>query len=258
MLMPSVEVTVARGTSVKPCKTCATHSHPSLVVRAYWCGWWLVPQPCLAIVRATNLRTTSPATMSRTPPSGFDSAVILPNLKRSTTPFEICARAKPLGHAEEQVQARIPERCSSGPNGMTCFARRCCPQLAHCSALRRCGTFPLLMDPVSSASSQTTHSIPRCTNVLTSFPQIAPLLVSLNKSRQSATTSNIRLSKSAPGRRSRSLTMVFESHTSTCFSTDPSSLQRVVPSPKNPLQQHTQSNDGHKHRVDGHIGTDVR
>ena len=47
---------------------------------------------------------------------------------------------------------------------------------------------------------------------LDEFPQIAPLLVSLNKGRPSATTSNIRLSKSAPGRRSRSLTMVL-SHT---------------------------------------------
>ena len=45
-----------------------------------------------------------------------------------------------------------------------------------------------------------------------------------------------------------------DSNTSTYFTTDlsNSSLQWE------PLQQHTQSDDGHKHRVDGHIGTDVR
>ena len=64
---------------------------------------------------------------------------------------------------------RIPERCSSGPNGMTCFAR--CPTVSSTSSLLSLTSMwyiPLLMDPVSSTSSQKKPSIPRCTNVLTS------------------------------------------------------------------------------------------
>ena len=64
---------------------------------------------------------------------------------------------------------RIPERCSSGPNGMTCFARG--PTLSSTSSLLSLTSMwyiALLMDPVSSTSSQKTPSIPRCTNVLTS------------------------------------------------------------------------------------------
>ena len=52
---------------------------------------------------------------------------------------------------------------------MTCFARR--PTLSSTGSLLSLTSMwyiPLLMDPVSSASSQTTPSIPRCTNVLTS------------------------------------------------------------------------------------------
>ena len=64
---------------------------------------------------------------------------------------------------------RIPERCSSGPNGMTCFARR--PTLSSTGSLLNLTSMwysPRLMDPVSSTSSQKAPSIPRCTNVLTS------------------------------------------------------------------------------------------
>ena len=52
---------------------------------------------------------------------------------------------------------------------MTCFARR--PTLSSTSSLLSLTSMwyiPLLMDPVSSTSSQTTPSTPRCTNVLTS------------------------------------------------------------------------------------------
>ena len=64
---------------------------------------------------------------------------------------------------------RFPERCSSGPNGMACLARG--PTLSSTSSLLNLTSMwylPLLMDPVSSKSSQKTPSIPRCTNVLTS------------------------------------------------------------------------------------------
>ena len=43
---------------------------------------------CWAMVRATNLRTTSPVTIPRTPPSGLDKAVILPSFTIFTTVLE--------------------------------------------------------------------------------------------------------------------------------------------------------------------------
>ena len=62
---------------------------------------------------------------------------------------------------------------------MTCFARG--PTLSSTSSLLSLTSMwyiPLLMDPVSSLSSQTTPSIPRCTNVLTSSHR---LLLSLSR-----------------------------------------------------------------------------
>ena len=88
-LTPSMEVTVTPGfSSVTPCSMCATHSHPARVDNGNWWGAvaTMVAGPnCCDIVLATNLRTTSPTTMPRTPPSGFLSAVILPALTMSTT-----------------------------------------------------------------------------------------------------------------------------------------------------------------------------
>ena len=56
----------------------------------------------------------------------------------------------------------------SGQNGMTCFARRRTVSSTNSLlSLTSMWYISFLMDEVSSTSSQKTHSIPRCTNVLT-------------------------------------------------------------------------------------------
>ena len=60
--------------SVRACTACAAHSHPAFVVSAHWNGAVAASTASLiscAIVRATTLMITSPATMSPTPPDGF-------------------------------------------------------------------------------------------------------------------------------------------------------------------------------------------
>ena len=96
-LTPSIESTVASGlASVNACRTCATHSVPARVRRAYWNG--AVKRStasiiCWATVRPTKRLMTSPATMPRTPPSGFWSAVILPMRIASTATSGASPRA---------------------------------------------------------------------------------------------------------------------------------------------------------------------
>ena len=69
------------------------------------CGLWIrlaqslqcvdtFNQPACWMVRPTNLRLLSPATMPRTPPVGFWRAVIRPNRNPSTTSRGTCAVAK--------------------------------------------------------------------------------------------------------------------------------------------------------------------
>ena len=70
---------------------------------------------------------------------------------------------------QTSCSTRTPERCSSGPNGMTCLARhQSRSSTSSLLSLASMWYIPLLMDPVSSTSSQKTPSIPRCTNILTS------------------------------------------------------------------------------------------
>ena len=84
---PSIDKMVASGCcSVRACTACATHSHPAFVVSAYWNGAVAASTAsliCCAIVRATTLLITSPATMPLTPPDGFCRAVSLPILTMS-------------------------------------------------------------------------------------------------------------------------------------------------------------------------------
>ena len=66
-LMSSTDVTVVNGLiSVKPWSAWATHSHPAFVRRACWYGAVATSTAlpnCWAIVLATSLRITSPATI---------------------------------------------------------------------------------------------------------------------------------------------------------------------------------------------------
>ena len=80
------------------------HSQPALVDNAYWCGEVAASTAwpnCWAMVRATSLRTTSPATMPRTLPSGFVKAVILPNLIILTTDWGTSPLTNFLGNLEK-------------------------------------------------------------------------------------------------------------------------------------------------------------
>ena len=94
-------------------------------------------------------------------------------LAQSSPLLTTCLLPRETGGSALGTTHRAPhgssERCSSGPNGMTRFARG--PTLSSTSSLLSLPSMwyiPLLMDPVSSASSQKTPSIPLCTNVLTS------------------------------------------------------------------------------------------
>ena len=58
------------------------HSHPHLVVSAYWTGDVAASMCCAKVIATTRLRT-SPTTTPLTPPPGFWRATILPSLMAS-------------------------------------------------------------------------------------------------------------------------------------------------------------------------------
>ena len=122
-LMPSIDITVARGSiSVYPCKACAMHSQRLLVAVAYWNGAvaaCTLSIICWDIVRATNLLTMSPATILRTPPLCFWSGVRRPNLMASRMGTGTCALHN-FSHAWKNAHAVIPE----GPPAAHLFADR--------------------------------------------------------------------------------------------------------------------------------------
>ena len=98
-------IKVARSSaSVKPWRMCAMHSQPAFVDNAYWCGEVAASTAflnCWAMVRATNLPTTSPVTIPRTPPSGLDGH---PAQLHHFADFGISPRANFSATLEEHVQ----------------------------------------------------------------------------------------------------------------------------------------------------------
>ena len=78
-----MDTTVARSSlSVMVCRMWATHSHPALVVKAYWKGavaFSTCFATCFEIVLATRRLIMSPTTIPLTPPSGLVKAVNRPN-----------------------------------------------------------------------------------------------------------------------------------------------------------------------------------
>ena len=97
-LTPSTEVRVnCSSVSHKAWMQWATHSHPDFVDRANWNGDVAASTAgpnCWAMVRATSLRMTSPATMPRTPPLLLRRAVDLPTRMTSTIDGGNSPRAK--------------------------------------------------------------------------------------------------------------------------------------------------------------------
>ena len=112
---PTMDRTVARGSmSVMAWMACATHSPPHLVVKANWNGAVAFSTSgfnCWATVRATGLRTMSPETMPRTPPEGFESAVMRPKRMASTTSEVLKKETGDMVFSEEWKRTMYEMQC---------------------------------------------------------------------------------------------------------------------------------------------------
>ena len=104
---------------VNACRTWATHSVPARVLSACWNGAVkrsTASMICWATVRPTKRLITSPASMPRTPPSGFWSTVILPMRIASTATSGVSPRANCSPALKSQCKSAGPDsrgwRCS--------------------------------------------------------------------------------------------------------------------------------------------------
>ena len=112
--MPSTESTVLSGLeSVSTCKMWPIHSHPALVVRAYWNGAVACSTAganSWAMVRDTSRLMKSPTTMPLTPPDGFCRAVILPMRIASNTGAGVVPRANSWHMLQNRSQSLVDSK----------------------------------------------------------------------------------------------------------------------------------------------------